>query len=663
MQFHPARLTALMAAALALPATAAPAVPAHASAEEPILVVTATRFADADPRIAANISVITRDDIRNSPAKDLPGILKSQAGIEVRALYGNLGVDAIIDLRGFGDAAVSNTLILLDGLRLNSVDSSPISWSAIPLEAVQRIEIIRGAGTVLYGDRASGGVINIITDKSARQRASLSATVGSNSQRGLDARVSGAGEQFYYNIVGHQAATDGWRNNAWVEQLAGSGRVGWCFKQGETFVDFAAYNDASGLPGYLRQADFDSRPRWSRTPADSQRRQGYRLRPGFSFDLSDHLRFEAEMSTENEELHSRYDSGTTAQRSNRHREGWSFTPRLSWRHGLGGLKSETIVGLDHYYGNIAADGSNAPRQGARQTSTAFYLQNQTEILSKLTLTLGAREQQMEQSVFQQAYAPWFSPAMRGESTRSRTAWDSGLSYAGQGWRIYGKLGTTYRFANTDELFGYDPFTFAPVFAGNLRPQHGSLREIGGSFGFGPVKAKLSAYQMKLTDEIGYNGLTFANVNFDPTRRQGGEAEIDWQITSAFKARVNYGYTDARFRSGTFKDKQLPMVAPHKGSLQLNWDTGSSGRYTLVANAVGERRYSGDFLAVRKKLAGYSTVDLQAAWDIKPWVLSLIVQNALDKRYSPYAGYSTSISDYYYYPADGRSLRFTARYDF
>ena len=77
-----------------------------------------------------------------------------------------MGIDATIDLRGFGDTANSNTLILLDGQRLNPIDSGSISWSTIPLANIERIEIIRGAGTVLYGDRATGGVINIITDKS-----------------------------------------------------------------------------------------------------------------------------------------------------------------------------------------------------------------------------------------------------------------------------------------------------------------------------------------------------------------------------------------------------------------------------------------------------------------------------------------------------------------
>ena len=631
---------------------------------EPLVVVTASRFSEADPRVPANITVISREDIRNSPAKDLPGLLRGRAGIEVRALYGSLGVDAVIDLRGFGEAAVGNTLILLDGQRLNGVDGSAVSWSAIPLDAVQRIEIMRGSGSVLYGDRASGGVINIITDKSARQRASVAVNAGSNDTYGVDARLAGGNADFYFNLNAHLADTEGWRKNARAEQKSGSGRVGWRFARGEAFADFSTYRDASGTPGYLRQADFDTRPRWSRTPHDRQGRDGHRFRPGVILDLADGLRLEAELGIERENANWRYaDFLGVSQKNRRQREGWSFTPRLSWRHGLGRWKSETVAGLDHYDAEIAASGSAAPRQGAEQTSTAFYLQNQTELLPGLNLTLGGRTQRMEQLAWQSAYAPWFSPAMRGDSTRRRNAWEAGLAYAQQNWRVYGKVGTTFRFANTDELFAYDPFTFAPVFAGDLKPQRGTLQEIGGSVSLAAVTARLSLYRMKLKDEIGYDGLVFSNVNFDPTRRQGGEAEVDWQIAPAFKARLNYAYSDARFRDGPYKDQQIPLVGRHKGSLQLTWDGGAVGRYTLVASRVGKRHYSGDFRNERKMLAGYQTVDLQATWDLKPWVLSLALQNVFDKRYSPYAGYSPTIADYYYYPADGRSLRFTARYNF
>jgi len=661
MQFHPVRLAGLVAAAIALPAAAGnPSDPS----EEPILVVTANRFAEADPRAPANISVITREDIRNSPARDLPSLLKQSAGIEMRALYGSLGVDAEIDLRGFGGAATANTLVLLDGQRLNAVDGSTISWSVVPLEAVQRIEIIRGSGTVLYGDRASGGAINIITDKSARPRASLAVGAGSNDTYTGDARLSGGDGPFYFNLSGHLADTKGWRENAWAEQGSATGRLGWRFASGESFADFSLYRDASGTPGYLREADYHARPRWSRTPNDRQARDGYRLRPGVAFDLGSGMRFEAELSSEREDMNWRYaDFANVRQQSERRRDTWSLTPRFSWKHGAGNLPSETVIGIDHYVGEVAARGSAAPRQGAEQTSTATYLQNQTGLLPDLTLTLGARSQRMQQLAWQDAYAPWFSPAMRGEQTRRKNAWDVGLAYTGQGWRIYGKIGTTFRFANTDELFAYDPFTFAPVFAGDLKPQTGRIHELGGSLNLGAATARWSVFRMDLRDEIGYNGLTFTNVNFDPTRRQGGEAEIDWRPAKDWRIRLNYAYLDAHFRSGPYAGNRMPLVARHKGSLQLQWNAGQVGRYTLVANTVGGRPYSADFNNVRKTLEGYTTVDLQASWDLRPWTLSLVVQNLFDRRYAPFAGYSASIADYYYYPADGRSLRLTARYQF
>ena len=169
------RLTPL-AAALSI-AFVAPA-QAQTADLDPV-IVSATRFSEPDTNVAANVSVITRDDIRNTPARDLPSMLKGSAGVDVRALYGSLGIDSTIDIRGFGETAGSNTLILLDGQRLNPIDMGSVSWSAIPLDSVQRIEIMRGAGTVLYGDKATGGVVNIITDKSGAPRAGATVGIGS----------------------------------------------------------------------------------------------------------------------------------------------------------------------------------------------------------------------------------------------------------------------------------------------------------------------------------------------------------------------------------------------------------------------------------------------------------------------------------------------------
>jgi iron complex outermembrane receptor protein len=633
---------------------------AYAGADEATVVVTATRFADADPRVPANISVISQADIRNTPSTGLPDLLKTRAGIDVRPLYGGLGIDATVDLRGFGDTGGSNTLILLDGNRLNPIDMGSINWSAVPLESVQRIEIIRGAGTVLYGDRASGGVINIVTDKSAAAHASLALDLGSQGYGRLDARLGGGGEALYGNLLAHYAADDGWRQNSQQDQRTLAGRGGVRFAAGEAFVDYAAFADSAGQPGYLRSAAYRADARQARTPFDTQRSDGYRLRPGVRLALGARATLEAEVASEQQNQHADYVSfGSIA---DRRKDTLAFTPRLRWQHGLAGLASETVLGIDYYDGKVDARYSSGPASSAKQTSAAFYAQN-TTVLADWALTVGLRHQRMDQRAHQEPYAAWFSPAVDGSAVRERDAYDVGASYRGNGWRAYGKLGSTFRFANTDELFGYDPVNYVPVFAGDLRPQHGRIGELGGSVALGSVGGRIAAYRMDLIDEIGFDGAKSANVNLDPTRRQGIEAELDWRLGAGVDIRLAQTYTDARFRAGAYAGNRLPLVPRDKTTLTVGWEGGAAGRYAALVNRVGGRYYSGDFANTLGTLAGYTTLDLQAAWTFKPWTVTAKLLNATDKRYAPFASYSAFIADYYYYPADGRRFQLGARYDF
>lgn len=626
------------------------------------VVVTATRFNDPDPGIAANISVITPADLRNSPAQNLPDVLRTRAGIDVRQLGGAMGRDATVDLRGFGATATSNTLILLDGQRVNPIDMGSILWSSIPLESVERIEIIRGSGTVLYGDGATGGVINIISKKSARPQASVSGTVGSYGYRGADVQLANSNDQAYYRLFLDYADADGYRRNGQQDQRTANGRLGWLLDRGEVFADFAIYKESSGLPGSIFRAAFDSDPHSTRFPLNTEERNGYRLRPGVAWRFNERLTFEAELAFEHQLLDARYYSSFGNTGSHRLRETVSFTPRLRWRHDLGSLSSETVFGIDYYDGKVTADNSGFANQGAEQESAAFYLQNVTHLTDKLTLTAGGRRQRVKQQAHQDAYAPFFSPAMVGDVIRTRQAYDFGLAYAEKGWRIYGKTGTTYRFANVDELFGLDAF-FNPVFAGDLRPQHGRTSELGAGVKFGSANLRAAWYQLDLTDELGYDAALSRNVNFAPTRRRGGEIEADWKLPAGWSVNAAHAYTDARFRSGSYAGRAVPLVPRHQSSLQLAWDGGQSGRYAAMLRHVAERRFGSDFDNAHGMLASYSTVDLQAAWQFKPWKITARLLNALDKKYAPLAGYSAFYNDTYYYPADGRGLYISGRYDF
>ena len=120
-----------------------------------------------DLGLGSNKILITKKQIQDSNAKNLPDLLSRFPGIQNLSYYG--GVDntkASIGIGGFGEQATMNTAIFLDGVRINNISMAKINFGNIPLNNIEKIEIIRGNGAgVLYGDGAVAGAINIITNK------------------------------------------------------------------------------------------------------------------------------------------------------------------------------------------------------------------------------------------------------------------------------------------------------------------------------------------------------------------------------------------------------------------------------------------------------------------------------------------------------------------
>ncbi len=626
-------------------------------------IVTGSRFYEINSPSTNTIRIISKEEIQNSPAISIPDVLQMQAGISITSLYGNQGIDSTVDLRGFGDAAISNTLILLDGQRLNSVDASNIQWASIPLEAIDHIEILSGGGSVLYGDRASGGVINLITDKSGKSATSITTSVGSYGYKSLDGFVSGTKGDIYYNAFVHTADENGWRNNSASNQWTLSGRIGNCFNSGEAFLDYSLYQVANGLPSSQSSIMYEMNPRLTRTPYDTQERDGFRLRPGLSIKLSNNLEFASEFAIAREHQH--FDDISFSSISDHHLDTYSFTPRLKWDHGIVGMKSNSVIGIDYYYGQIDGDYHDTyANQFAKQISEAVYVQNNTAVSQSLDFSLGLRSQQMRQRAIQSAYLPYGYPEITGYSKDTRTVYDLGLRYHQDDWSVYGKLDSSFRFANTDELFGLDPVTFLPFFSGNIiKPQTAINQEMGVTFKRNGVNAKLAVYRTDVKDEIGYDSNLGINTNLSPTRHQGIEAELGWNILQDLSAKITYAYTDASFRDGPYKGNDLPSVPSNSAHSQLLWDGHGFGRYLAQINYTGQRYTAGDFANSLDKLPGYTTMDVKANWEIKPVTLSISILNLTDKKYSPYGLFSSYYNDYYYFPANARTFYLSARYDF
>ncbi len=191
---------------------------AQAAGDVPMLPdtqVTASRLGDGI--VGASTTVIGADEIAGSPGQSLQDVLAAQPGIQMQSLFaGVAGTDTVVDMRGFGAAATPNTLVLIDGRRLNDVDLSGVDFGAIQKSGIERIEITRGnSGAVLYGDGAVGGVINIVTKNGFNEPPATQAELAFGSFGYVEANASESRSfgQTAVSLFGNVIDSDGYRLN------------------------------------------------------------------------------------------------------------------------------------------------------------------------------------------------------------------------------------------------------------------------------------------------------------------------------------------------------------------------------------------------------------------------------------------------------------------
>jgi iron complex outermembrane recepter protein len=229
----------------------------NAVAEAPTVldtvVVSATRSEQTTVPTPASISVISADDIEKSGARNVAELLKGRAGIQVRDFYGDGSSGAAFDLRGFGSTATSNTLIMVDGRRLNNgADIGAPDVSTIALKNIERIEIIQGSAGTLFGNQAIGGVINIITRRPQEFHADVNLTMGSYNSHGLTASVSNRLDNgLSYRLAAEKREFDNYRDNNTLDYKNLVARVDYDYSNGKIFAETHRINEYLGLPGAL----------------------------------------------------------------------------------------------------------------------------------------------------------------------------------------------------------------------------------------------------------------------------------------------------------------------------------------------------------------------------------------------------------------------------
>ena len=632
------------------------------------VVVTASRFEEKPGDQPIGVTVITGEQIRSSGETSLPRLLARQPGVFVRDNSGS--PDMQVDLRGFGVTGDQNTLVLLDGRHLTEYELTSARWSSIPIESIDRIEIVRGSGAVLYGGGATGGVINVITKGPDRSIKSLNAYVGGGSYDTRDYRVGGqiAGEKVGLELNGGHYTSDNYRENNRVDQnnFVADLRN---FDPDHSLNLKVGYDKQDlRLPGTRTEAELDTDRRGTRTPSDFSNRHGGFANLSGKFRLGDtELVTDLGYREKNNDFHAAF-SGLTLDGSTKV-DTWSFSPRLKIPYSAFGVNNSLVLGVDWEDWDYTSTRTNPASASAQQRNSAVYLQNVATFVPGTTLSLGGRLQRVEFNANDSTTA---AAGASGEQNRTPSAYEIGARHQFNGANaVYGKYGYSFRVATLDEVYspGLGAF-FIPPSVSFLEPQTSHDAEVGLEMQFGPGRYRIAVYYSALKNEIHFDSNAFANVNLPPTERSGAELEGKWTLTTSALLFANYTYANARFRSGVLggvdvSGNRIPLVPRHLANVGIDWSIQERTRLNAAANYVGSQLYDGDELnTFGREMPSYWTADAGVFHTVDKWTFGASVRNLFDEKYYTYAlAITFPTNTFIAYPAPERNFLISVQYRF
>jgi iron complex outermembrane receptor protein len=656
----------ILLASTLLAATAAPAAPATNTAEE--IVITASRAGRAAAEMPQNVSIITAKDIEKSGAANVVDALKSAGGIEFRSTSGN-SAQAEVALRGFGENSFGRVLVLLDGQRLNRPDMAGINWLQIPLANVERIEVLRGGQSALYGDNATAGVINIVTRKgTAEPVTAVGVDAGRYGALNLRAGTQGnAGGVSYAANVERDEIT-GYRDRSAYRAWGAGGSLGLEKKEVAGLTLGAAYNViVFQLPGYLTKQQMEDNPRQSVFPNDDAHTATLNLNLGVKAEHVAGGRFEVSGVYGRQDLQSNLASWQSW--SDVTINSFGLMPKWLAEGELAGHRNLFLVGVDFDFDRLSINryADDARTLGALNGAVekrviGVYGRDEFELVDKLTLGIGARAEQARVSAN-------ISPVMGGgfddaKTHQANVAEGSLLYQLDPRSKLFARAGMVYRFPFVDEQVSYIGYG-TDAFNANLDPEHGANYEAGAELALGKdLTLAATAFLLNMHDEIAFNAVTLQNENLDATRHAGLETALTYQPCPAFRLNAAYTFTSARFTGGANDGNDVPLVPRHHlaggGDVSLPLDLAAGAQ----VNWISQQYLGGDYANVGPQLDAYATLDLLLRWTPSAWPSLQIfggLDNVTDEQYASVA-YRGMMADGYY-PSPGRTWKAGASYKF
>ncbi|WP_288380235.1 TonB-dependent receptor [uncultured Massilia sp.] len=615
----------------------------------PDVVITGARFPAQASLAPIGATVITADEIRRAGVSDVNAAIRKIGGVFGRqSLDGS--PDFALDLRGFGSNSSQNMVVLVDGVRLNENELAGPVLSSIPVDTVERIEIQRGGSSVLYGEGATGGVINIITKRGGEAGYHGSVVLEGGRFDQFDARASVRHTEgpLSFDLAGARQGTDNYRDNNEFRQTSFSGGFQWAQNDLRAGLRVESARQDMRFPGSLTYEQFAANPRQTLTPKDFGKLDSDRV-TAFVERRVGNTEFAAELAHRERHVESAYDFGGFLSSSTYDTRHTQFSPRMRHSANFNAGLNEFVAGVDlSRWDRVTSLGSDAS-----QSAEAYYLRDEMRFngAGNARLAVGARHERFTKK---EANASQGVP----EGSQSVNAWSvEGAFDAAANVTVHAKAGRSYRLPNADEN-GYRSSV------GLLDVQTSRDLELGVTAGTDARRIAARVFRHRLSNEIFYDptlgGGWGANTNLDPTRRQGVEVEGQLALGDDLRLTGQWQRVEAEFTDGPNAGREMVLVPKNVVTARLAWAGAGPHSADIGAQWVDRQRYGSDFgNTCTTQIPSFTTFDARYAYRTGPWEVAVNGLNLADRQYYSNAfGCRSGI-----YPSDGRQLKLSLRYDF
>ncbi len=549
--------SAVLCAVIISPAQAQSA-PQSNLTDIPEIIVTASRSEQDLQTAPVGATIITRAQIESAGVVDANEAIRKIGGVAGKSdLTG--GREYSLDLRGFGATADNNTVVLVDGIRLTENEQAPARLSAISASLIERIEILRGGASVMWGEGATSGVINIITRKDAKAGLTGQVSAGAETYGGRDGtavlRIGSESGKAVFDINARSSTSTGYRmNNQSAQDVVSMGLTA---REGALGTRVRVDQEISNnrLPGSLNVAQFTADPRQA-TPTNLQNFGGLkqtRFSTGLDYNFGAWTAI-VDMGIKNKSSLSSYSGAAPTTTTSTVTQ---FSPRAVYKSTIGNTALTGNVGLDSnqwlYNNNGASDVNfNTTTRTGTQSNRAVFGTTDWLFPTQTRVVAGYRAENVMKTSQDATTAPTLTMLANKLNARELSA-NQTLQ---KGVDIYVRAATSYRMANIDDYTNTNP-------AVPLRPQTSKDKELGIKLRQGSNHFTARYFLQNTVDEIyldkSLNSGFGYNVNIGPTKRSGIELEGTKDIGSRVTLTANMQVMSAVFDGGVNAGKHIPLV--------------------------------------------------------------------------------------------------------